>query len=95
MSSEELEQFLRAYKSTIYRSRNAYAKKLVLGEPVKVLFRDRSLDDFIELGVKIRKDLKLLLCKNSFTEAEKDELYRRLTAIEENLNQIVKRCTQK
>lgn len=91
MSKEELEQFIDAFKSTIHRSQSAYARQLLLGKPAKVIFRDRSLDDFIELGVKVRKDLRLLLTKNAFTDAEKNELKRKLDTIEEYLIKIAHR----
>lgn len=95
MGKEEYEEFLRAYKSTIYRNQSAYARKLLLGKPVRVIIRDRSLDDFIEWGVGLRKDLKLLLDRDSFTQSEKEELRQKLNAVEEIIIQIVKQCSRK
>jgi len=95
MSKEEHDAFIGAYKSTIYRNQSAYARKLLMGKPVKAIFRNRSLDDFIECGVGLRKDLKLILARNTLTDAEKEDLRRKLSAIEENLIQIVNQCSRK
>lgn len=71
LRENEYQTFMEGFKGTPYRSKNAYVRNLVLGKPVKVLCRNRSLDDFIEFGVKIRKDLRLLLEKEGITAAEK------------------------
>ncbi|WP_188934175.1 hypothetical protein [Puia dinghuensis] len=83
------------YKATIYKSKASYLRKLVLGQPVAVIYRNRSLDDFIETAVKLRKDLKILLGKETFTTIEKEELKRKMTIIEENLIKIVTPCNHK
>lgn len=95
MQESDYDKFVKAFKTTVYRSKSSYARKLLLGKPVAVIARNRSLDDFIELGVKIRKDLKPLLSKGIFTAAEKDELKRKMTSIEENLIKIVDLCSQR
>jgi len=95
MQKSDYEQFLIGYNRTIYRSRNEYARKLLLGKPVTIVHRNRSLDDFIETAVKLKKDLRLLLSKNSFTTTEKEILGKQLTSIENNLIEIVHRCGRK
>jgi len=95
MTKEEHDAFIEAYNSTIYRNQSAYARKLLLGKPVKVIFRNRSLDDFIEWGVAFRKDLHLILARNTLTTNEKEDLRHKLAAIEENLIQIVNQCSRK
>lgn len=95
LHQDEYDKFVKAYKNTIHRSKSSYARKLILGKPVTVVYRNRSLDDFIESAVKIRKDLKLLLSKETFTVAEKEELKRKFTIIETNLIKIVDLCSQK
>ena len=94
MKEEEYEAFLQLYRGTICRNMSSYARKMLLGQPVTIITRNRSLDDFIELGVRIRKDLKLLLAKDGFSPAEKEELIRHLRRIEEILIKIVQQCNQ-
>ncbi|HLZ86464.1 MAG TPA: hypothetical protein VKQ52_04475 [Puia sp.] len=95
MTEEEHQAFMKGYKATVYRSISAYARKLLLGKPVQLIYRDRSLDDFIETAVKLRKELKLLLAKDSFTPSEKERLQQDITSIEENLIKLVETCCQK
>jgi hypothetical protein len=91
----EYQKFMDAYNSTVYRSISAYARKLLFGKPVEIIYRNRSLDDFIEIGVKLRKDLQLLINKDLFTPAEKTELHKKMTQIEDQLTKIVEQCCQK
>ena len=95
MKEAEYQAFMKGYKATVYRSISAYARKLLLGKPVELIYRNRSLDDFIELAVKIRKELKVLLSKETFTPSEKAELKLKMTFIEENLIRIVELCNRK
>jgi len=91
----EYEKFVHAYKETSYRSKAAYARKLLLGKPATVLYRNRSLDEFIESGVQLRKQLKLLIAKESLTTEEKTDLQQKLVSIVELLITIVNLCKQK
>src|ERR1700744_5212833 len=70
LREKEYQAFMEAFGKSGYRSKTDYARNLVLGKPVKVLSRNRSLDDFIEFGVKLRKELRLLLEKDVFTPSE-------------------------
>jgi hypothetical protein len=91
----EYERFTQAYKNTSYRSKAAYARKLLLGKPATVLYRNRSLDEFIESGVQLRKQLKLLTAKETLTREERTDLQQKLMSIEELLITIVSICKQK
>lgn len=94
MPENEYAEFMQAYKSSICRSKTAYVKKLLLGKPVTVLYRNRSLDDFIESAVQIRKELKLIVSKDSLNNVEKEELRRKMDSIEKNLIKVVDICSQ-
>jgi hypothetical protein len=95
LREEEYQAFLEAFGKSGYRSKTDYARRLVLGKPVKVLARNRSLDDLIELGVKLRKELRLLLTKDMFTPVEKESLIRNIVNIEEHLVKLVESCGRK
>jgi len=94
LTEDEYKAFLRAYEVTTYRSLSTYGRKLVLGKPVSTIIRNRSIDDFIELGVKLRKELKILLAKDSLTEIDKEILLEKIILIEENLLNLVDLCSQ-
>lgn len=95
LPEKDYKAFIEAFQGTTYQSMTAYARNLILGKPVRVLCRNRSLDDFIELGVKMRKELRLLLTKDLLTVEEKEDLMRRVGQIEEYLINIVEICRQK
>ena|ERR1700722_6794684 len=95
MLESEYEEFIRAYKTTVCRSKTSYATKLLLSKPVTVLYRNRSLDDFIESAVQLRKELKPIVSKDSLSNLEKNELHGKLDSIEKKLIKIVELCSQK
>jgi MobC-like protein len=94
MPESEYAEFIRAYKSSDCRNKTAFVKKLLLGKPVKVLYRNRSLDDFIELAVQMRKELKLIVSKDSLSSMEKEALGRKIDSIEKHLIKVLDTCTQ-
>ena len=95
LSAREYEEFELAYKQTIYRSKSEYARKLLLGKPVITIYRNRSLDDFIESSVQIRKDLKKILAMDVFTPAEKEGFNMKVNAVVGNLIKIIEQCAPK
>jgi hypothetical protein len=95
MKEEEYQKFIKAYRTTVYRSISAYARRQLLRKPVEIICRNRSLDDFIELGAKIRKDLTQLINGDHFTPAEKAGLLQKMVLIEDQLSKIVELCCQK
>jgi hypothetical protein len=57
-----------------------------------MVYRNRSLDDLIEMGVGLRKDLRLLLSREVLSAAEKEELNKKVISIQERLIQLVDIC---
>jgi hypothetical protein len=95
VSIKEFEEFEQAYKQTVYRNKSEYARKMLLGEPVTTIFRDRSLDDFIESSVQIKKELKKILAMEVFTPAEREDYNAKVNRVVDNLIKIVEQCNQK
>jgi hypothetical protein len=95
MLESEYQEFMQGYKSSTCRTKGSYVRKLLLGKPVTVMYRNRSLDDFIEWAVQLRKELKLIVSKDSLPDTDKDDLRRQLNSIEQNLIKIVDQCSQK
>jgi hypothetical protein len=94
LTEEEYKTLIKAYENTICRNISSYGRKLLLRKPVVAITRNRSIDDFIELGVKLRKELKILLSKDGLTVFEKETAFAKITLIEENLIKLVDLCSQ-
>lgn len=92
---DEYQQFMAGFKKSSYRKISPYSKSLLLGKPVKMIYRDRSLDDFIEMGVGLRKDLRRFLSSPTFNPSDQQELTAKVASIEENLIQLVDLCRQR
>jgi hypothetical protein len=95
MKLQDYETFMEGFKNTLYKKKSHYARKLLLGQSVTVTYRNRSLDDLIEMGVGLRKDLRLLLSTGILSPAEKEELSKRIASIEQHLIQFVEACKHK
>lgn len=93
MQSGEYESFLEGFRCTLYKKKSHYARRLLLGEPVTVIYRNHSLDDLIEMAVGLRKDLRLLLSKEILSAGEKEALTKRVQSIEERLIQLIDICS--
>jgi len=61
LSANEFSEFEKAFATSSSPSRASYARKLLLGQPVRTYYRDRAFDAFIEASVQFNKDLKSLL----------------------------------
>ena len=94
MCKEEYEAFHEGFKNSLYRRRNDYARKLLLGKPVVMIYRNRSLDDFIDMGSGLRKELRRYLSTGTSSAQEKEELNKKIISIEENLIKLVELCKQ-
>jgi len=93
-TEEEYKTLIKAVEKTICRNISSYGRKLLLRKPVVTITRNRSIDDFIELGVKLRKELKSLLEKDGLTIIEKETAFAKITLIEENLIKLVDLCSR-
>jgi hypothetical protein len=95
MSEKDFQKFEEAYKTTLCRNRSQYMRKLLLGKPVTVHLRNSSIDDFIEIAVKIRKDFAGFLAAPSLSPIEKEELKEHIAIIQSQLIKVVAVCSQK
>jgi len=95
MNEADYGKFMEGYKNTLCRNKSDYMRRILFGRPVTVTYRNRSLDDFIETAVQLRRDWRGLLGKSGFSQAEIEELKNRIALIEEKLIQISEQCLQK
>jgi len=92
LNDAEYAAFLEGFKNSAYRHKSEYVRKLVLGKPVKMWYRNRSMDELVEMGVGLRKDLRRVLAGEAIDPNSKQELSNRLVVIEEQLIKLVKIC---
>ena len=84
--------FIEGFRKSIYKHKSEYGRKLLLGKPVKVLYRNRSMDELVEMGVGLRKDLRRLLDREAMDAYSGAEISSRLATIEEQLIKLVELC---
>jgi hypothetical protein len=95
ISEKEMEEFNRAFEKTPYRTKSEYSRKMLLGKPVTIFYRNKSLDELIEWVVRLKRDLKSLSTRDTITAGEKDRL---LLNVQQTIDQIIKiieGCSQK
>lgn len=92
MDDDQHARFLEGFKNSIYRHKSEYGRKLLLGKPVKVIYRNRSMDDLIEMSVGLRKDVRRLLSGETLDPILKQELLDKITSIEEQLIKLIEIC---
>ncbi|MDJ1484218.1 plasmid mobilization relaxosome protein MobC [Cytophagaceae bacterium YF14B1] len=69
LSLEEYNQLRGNYSKATCRKLSEYSRKILLGKPVKILYRNQSLDEFMEEMIQLRKELNLI--GNNFNQAVK------------------------
>jgi hypothetical protein len=95
VSESDYQKFEKAFKNTLCRNRSQYMRKMLLGKPVTIHTRNSSLDDFIEIAVKIRRDFAAILAATSLTPNERQELRESIARIQSQLIKVVESCSQK
>ncbi|MBN8720506.1 MAG: hypothetical protein J0H85_13725 [Sediminibacterium magnilacihabitans] len=60
MTQQEFQTLQANRKKTLDRTNSDYIRKLVLGQPVKILTRDASVDAFTNEIIQLRKELNAL-----------------------------------
>jgi len=93
MTVGDHERFMTSYKNSLCRSMGEYARKLLLGIPPTITYRNRSVDDLIEVAVLIRRELVALLSKDVLSADEKEGLNRNITSLENLLIKIPELCS--
>lgn len=88
LSSQEHDQIFEAFANTTCKSIGVYCKKLVMGKPLTVYYRDRSYDEFTEAFIEFRKNIATMLEKEGLKEEEKYQIIDGLQNIQQIVNKI-------
>lgn len=95
LSGKEMEEFNRAFAKTPYRSKSEYSRKMLLGKPVTIFYRNKSLDELIEGVIQLRKDLKRLSLTEAIPADERESLVLNGRQIIDQLIKIIEQCSLK
>lgn len=60
LKPSELETLERLYKKTTFQTLSDYGRAMILGEPVIVIYRDRSTDELMEELALLRRELSAI-----------------------------------
>jgi hypothetical protein len=88
LSEEEWEKFNKALAQTPYRSKREYARKLLLGEPVTIYYRNKSFDEFSNYFIGFKNQMNALLAKDYLPEDERMWIYAELWSFKQIINSI-------
>jgi len=66
VTPKEFAAFEKAFAASSSQTRSSYAKKLLFGKAIRIYYRDRAFDAFIDTGVQFNKDVHLLLSDGGF-----------------------------
>jgi len=95
LSEKEMKEFNRAFAKTPYRSKSEYSRKMLLGKPVTIFYRNKSLDELIEGVIQLRKDLKRLSMTEAIPADERESLVLNGRQIIDQLIKIIEQCSLK
>jgi hypothetical protein len=96
-TEEENNKFERFLQNSAYRMRTELARRLLLGKPVRVYYRDRAFDQFIEEVIDLRKQLALVMQRQGWSESEKakmQEIFKELYELHIKLFEYVRKNKQ-
>ena len=85
LDEHEYDFFFQSFSKTPYRHRSEYARMLLTGKPITVNYRDQSFDEFLELGIQLKKKLNLLLTQTPLSGVEMESISADIKTIKEHL----------
>jgi hypothetical protein len=84
-----------AHAQSTCQSLAEYVRRLLFRKDITVLTRNRSLDDFIGEGIRLRKELQAIREKLPFSPEGEVRLLDLMEEIKINIYKIAELCTQK
>ena len=77
LSEVEYQKMMKGFSNTADQKLSNYARKLLLAKPVKVLYRNATLDDFMDEMILLRRELSAI--GNNF-----NQLVKRINSVKES-----------
>ena len=91
-SKQEYDKISELQKGTICRSLSEYARKMMLGQPVAVIFRNASLDALIDMINEVRNQLERLIEHQSLSISDKAQLKSLVLELQLIFDTIANQC---
>ncbi|HEY4287975.1 MAG TPA: hypothetical protein VGN00_12810 [Puia sp.] len=88
LSQRELDEVRKKVANSTCRGLSEYSWKLLMGAPVTVYYRNKSFDEFVAEGVRIRREIKQLLEKDGLSKESEERLLLLIGQISHNLNNL-------
>jgi hypothetical protein len=85
---KEYQIIIELISRTTCRSMSEYARKSMLGKPIKVFYRNKSFDEFVEIAILLKKRLDAILIAGLYAGAEKEALAADIKVIKEYMIKI-------
>ncbi len=86
LTTKDQERFRTLFQSSGEESVSGYIKKRLFGEPIKMFYRDRAYDEFIETAIRLKRALSSLA--DRLDDAHQSWLREEIQAIKELLMKI-------
>jgi hypothetical protein len=83
LSLADEEEVSRTLENSNCRNKSEYGRKMLLGKPVTVYYRNQSYDNFTEAYVDFKRDLDIILEKGKFTDEERGWILEEIKSIKD------------
>jgi len=91
-TAEEFARLKQAFARTAYNQIGTYARKMTLGEPITILYRNESFDVFVEVVGRLRTELAAVRTKDGLSPEDRQLLIGTHQKIQEAIENIVNLC---
>jgi len=95
LTAEEYEKLSNRFSTSTSRNLAVFVRKLVLGKPVAILYRNQSFDEFMEVAIALRKDLENIRSRLVLNTPDEILIIATIKEIKERINQLADASLQK
>jgi hypothetical protein len=88
LHKEDLERLRKTVAHSTCRSVSEYCRKVALGKPVRVFYRDQSFDAFTDEVIALRKEMQAIRENGPLTSEGEQRLITLLEEIKKYINKI-------
>ena len=89
---EEFVRLKKAFAQTAYNQIGTYARKMTLGEPIEIVYRNGSFDLFIEVVARLHTELVAVRTKEGLSMEDRQLLIAVHQKIQQAIDKIVELC---
>ena len=94
VNQDEKNKFKEDRSRSTCRTLSEYGRKLLLGEPITVCYRDQSLDDITENFIQFHGEVEKLQNNGALTDPDKIRLFQQVENIRDMLTKYYQHASQ-